>query len=197
MLLRKSDISRKVQVLAFFVNNERNFCRKLSFCSGRVKNSTPVVFLIWGTCFGGLHFITELPDVSAAWENRSIVTLMVNSRNHFDRSFWSGDIFMLTMWLCSAGNAEMEFLKNLVKNEQLLQNVYTGWASRERWKNSASGGFSSISWWTFFHWLFPSRKLLINRTYTRCSKKYLAFGKFTRLTVRKFLLTRLQSAVRT
>ena len=29
MPLRKSDISRKV--LAFFVNNERNFCRKLSF----------------------------------------------------------------------------------------------------------------------------------------------------------------------
>jgi len=62
MLLRKNDISGKV--LDNFVNKERNFCRKLSFCSGRVKISTSVVFLIWIT----LHFITELPDVSVAWE---------------------------------------------------------------------------------------------------------------------------------
>ena len=36
MLLRKSDISRKV--LAFFVNIERNFCRKLSFLFGGNKS---------------------------------------------------------------------------------------------------------------------------------------------------------------
>jgi len=142
--LRKSDISRKVQVIAFFVNNERNFCRKLSFCSGRVKNSSPV---------------------SAAWENRSIVTtLIVNSCNHFDRSFWSGDIFMLTMWLCSAGKSYCNGIRKGLSQKwtTLRQNVYTRWASRERWKN-LSGGFNSISWWRFFHWLFP-RKLSIDRT---------------------------------
>ena len=178
MLLRKSDISRKVQVLAFFVNNERNFCRKLSFCSGRVKNSTPVVFLIWVTWFGGLHFITELPDVSAAWENRSIVTtVMVNSRNHFDRSLWSGDIFMLTMWLCSAGKS----YGNGIRKE--FSPKWTTLAERLH-KVNQSGKMEELKWWIQFyqlvevfnfHWLFPW-KLSIDRTYTRCSKKYLDFG---------------------
>ena len=130
-------------------------------------------------------YSTELPDVWATWKNRSIVTtLMVNSRNHLDRSFWSGDIFMLTTWLCSAGKSYFNGIrKELSQNEQLWQNVYTRWASRERFKN-LSGRFSSISWWRFFHWLFLMQ--------------YLDFGTFTRLRAgRKFLLARAQSACRT
>ena len=42
------------------------------------------------------------------------------------------------------------------------QNVYTRQANRERIK-IFSGGFSSVSWWGFFHWLFP-RNLPIDRT---------------------------------
>ena len=141
-------------------------------CSGRVK-----VFLIWVTWFGGLIFTIELPDVSAAWENRSIVTLMVNSRNHFDRSFWSGDIFMLTIWLSSAGKSYCNGIRKEFRQK---------WTTRENFKN-LSRGFSSISWWRFFHWLFPM-------------PQYLDFGKFTSLRTyriaRKFLLARAQSACR-
>ena len=41
-------------------------------------------------------------------------------------------------------------------------NVYIRQANRERIK-IFSGGFSSVSWWGFFHWLFP-RNLPIDRT---------------------------------
>jgi len=106
MLLRKSNISGKV--LSFFCKQWKELLPQTLFfvreeekwyacCISNLSN------LVWWL---KICYSTELSDVSAAWENRSIVTtLMVNSRNHFDRSFWSGDIFMLTMWLCSAGKS--------------------------------------------------------------------------------------------
>ena len=139
MLLCKSDISRKV--LDFFVNNERNFCRKLYFCSGRIK-----VFLIWITWFGGLKFTTELPHVSAAWENRSVVTLMFNSPNHFDRSFWSGDIFTLTICMDFVPREKSYF--NGIRKE--LSQKWTTLAERLH-KVSQSGKMEELKWWIQFY----------------------------------------------
>jgi len=143
MLLRESDISRKVQVLSFFCKRWKDLLPQTLFfvqeeekwyacCISNLTN------LVWWL---KICYSTELPDVSAAWENRSIVTtLIVNSRNHFDRLFWSGDIFMLTMWLCSAGKS----CCNGIRKE--LSQKWTTLAERLH-KVSQSGKVEELSKW--------------------------------------------------